>query len=175
MESLGAPAYKICAWDLAYLPLIERVRKTTKPILIDVGAATREEVVDAIPLTDYGEQHLFVHAPHPINGADWNLSRVSGFFQAAYPFGFSSPGRESWCDFVALGGGACLLEKRLTLRRDDPKGHHHAVSLEPDEFKAWVSQIRHAEAALREEPFENSPEAWAERQKWDRGPDGRRR
>lgn len=178
LEALQVPAYKLCAWDIAYQPLIDTMRETHKPILVDVGTATREEVNAAIPIEENeanpDSKYLFVHAPHPHGAKDWNMERVSGFFRPGHPFGFSSPGRDSWCDFVALGGGACLLEKRLTFRRDEPTGHHHAISLEPDEFRDWVRQIRFAETTLREDAFAATALAWEERTKYDRGPDGRR-
>ena len=168
LEALQVPAHKLSAWDIAYRPLLHAMRATGKPVLVDVGTATREEVYAAMP-----EEHhlLFVHSPHP---PDWQMSRMRHFFCPEYPVGFASPGRESWCDFVALGGGACLLEKRLTLRRDEPTGHHHAISLEPDEFRDWVKLIRQAEAALREDPFGGSDAAWAERRKYDRNAEGKR-
>jgi len=170
LEELDVPAYKLSAWDIAYTPLLDAMRATFKPVLVDVGTCTREELFRAIP-----DEHnlLFVHDPHPHEGRDWQMSRLRHFFRPDYPVGFASPGRESWCDFVALGGGACLIEKRLTLRRDEPTGHHHAISLEPDEFAAWVREIRVAEAALREDPFVGSEHAWAERKKYDRDENGR--
>lgn len=166
---LGVPALKLSAWDIAYLPLVDRVAATKLPVLVDVGTATREEVR---AVNDrLGDRMLFVHDPHP---PAWNLSRCRGFFRPDYPWGFSSPGREAWCDFVALGGGACVLEKRLTLRRNEPRGHHHAISLEPDEFRRWVQDIRTAETAMQDDPFGGSLEAWAERKKYDRDERGLR-
>jgi len=167
LESLDVPAHKLSCWDIAYTPLLAKMRATGKPVLVDVGTATAEEVLRAIPDE---ENILFVHDPHP---PDWNMSRLRGFFRPDYPVGFSSPGRESWCDYVALGGGACLIEKRLTLRRDEPTGHHHAISLEPDEFSEWVRSMRLAEARLREDPWGGSEKAWQDRATYTRGPDGR--
>ena len=172
LAPLDPPAWKVSCWDLTWRPLLAALRATGKPVLVDVGTATREEVRAAIP--DDAADLLFVHDPHPRDGRDWNMSRVRGFFQPTYPFGFSSPGRELWCDFVALAGGACLIEKRLTAARDDPEGHHHAVSLEPDEFTAWVREIRLAEAALAEDPFAGSEAAWADRKMYDRDAEGLR-
>jgi sialic acid synthase SpsE len=164
-------AWKVSAWDIAWLPLIHALRATGKPVLVDVGTATRAEVLAALP--DEREL-LFVHAPHPHGHADWQMSRLCGFFRADYPVGFSSPGRASWCDYLALGGGACLLEKRITLRRDEPRGHHHAVSLEPAEFREWVRSMREADLARREDPFGGTTAAWAERARFNRNAHGLR-
>ena len=167
LEALQVPAYKLSCWDIAYWPLIAKLRTTGKPLLVDIGTATREEVAAVLPVE---QNMMFVHDPHP---PDWNMGRMRHFFRPDYPVGFSSPGRESWCDFVALGGGACLIEKRLTLRRDETRGHHHAISLEPDEFTAWAKEIRRAEATLRVDEFAGTAQGWADRKTCTRGEDGR--
>lgn len=171
LESLGVPAHKLCAWDIAFYPLLEAMRKTGKPILVDVGTATREEVIAAIPDS---RQVIFVHSPHPLAGRNWNMNRLTRFFEPDIAYGFSSPGREDWCDFMALGGGASLIEKRLTLNRTEPLGHHHAISLEPDELKVWARAMRMADQARLEDPFAGTEEAWEERRRNDRMPNGLR-
>lgn len=184
LEALDVPAHKICAWDLTYYPLLDKMIETRKPIIIDIGTATTQELFQiqhrllrntydkewAMPRPACPNGFLFVHSPHPRGLKDWNLRRM----RLSYIWGFSSPDRESWCDYAALGLGAVLLEKRMTLRRDEPRGHHHAISLEPDEFKDWVKGIRQAEAALAEEPWAGSSEAWQDRATNDRQEDGLR-
>jgi N,N'-diacetyllegionaminate synthase len=66
------------------------------------------------------------------------------------PVGFSSPGLNHDLDIIAISLGANVIEKRLTLNRGS-KGHHHVLSLEPNEIKPWVEKIRFAEAALGKE------------------------
>jgi sialic acid synthase SpsE len=53
---------------------------------------------------------------------------------------------------VAVGLGASIIEKHLTLSRDDG-GPDCRFSLEPDEFREMVANIRLAEAAMGTDLF----------------------
>ena len=44
---------------------------------------------------------------------------------------------------LAVAGGACVLEKHLTLRRD-AAGPDHATSLDPPQFREYVQRVRRA-------------------------------
>jgi sialic acid synthase SpsE len=182
LETLDVPAHKSSSWDVAHLPLLRAMAATGKPVLVEIGTATaeEEEAVFNLPAAV-----IPVLAPHPTGEAgahDWNMDRL-GLWRNRIVLGgdaecclaFSSPGRSTWCDFVALGAGACVIEKRLTLDPGEWRGHHHVVSLSPTEFAAWVVVMRRADAALMEDPYFGTPDAWLERAKYDRDERGMRR
>jgi sialic acid synthase SpsE len=50
-------------------------------------------------------------------------------------------------DLVALGAGACVLEKHITWDRSE-KGIDHESALEPEELKRYVALIREAQVVL---------------------------
>jgi sialic acid synthase SpsE len=68
---------------------------------------------------------------------------------------------------MAVTLGASVLEKRLTMSRR-LAGHHHVLSLEPDEFAAWVRLVRNVEAGLGEPELRPSGPDLAERKRWFR-------
>ena len=170
MESLKVPAHKACAHDLTYRPLLARMVATGKPVLLDLGPATSAEYIDAWTLI--GLQGIPMHAPHPTAAGDWMLRRMHALeHELCVYWGYSAPGRESEADYAAVALGASILEKRVTLNRADPDGHHHTIALEPDEAQAWVRSIRALEAAFREPAWGyGSALQQSEMHKWRRNP-----
>src|SRR5207253_4018729 len=81
--------------------------------------------------------------------------------------GFSSKGQESETDVMAIALGAVVMEKRLTLSRRLP-GHHHVLSLEPEEFRAYVTHMRDVQAGLGADDLQPSAGDLAERKRWFR-------
>ena len=169
MESLKVPAHKACAHDLTYRPLLERMAQTRKPVLFDLGPATAAEDAAAWDILD--ARGIAMHAPHPTRDGDWMLSRMNDLGSYGHPWGYSAPGRESEADYAAVALGARILEKRVTLDRTDPDGHHHTIALEPDEAREWVQSIRRLEAAFTEPAWGyGSALQQAEMAKWRRNP-----
>ena len=169
MEQLGVPAHKVCAHDVTYRPLLERMAQTRKPVLFDLGPASHAEYRNIRGIL--GDRGIPMHAPHPTADGDWQLARLTTLSTRWGPWGYSAPGRESAADYLAIGLGARILEKRLTLNRHDPDGHHHTIALEPDEAFTWVQSIRAMEAALREDGWGyGSAAQQAELAKWRRNP-----
>ena len=150
LEELEVPVHKMGAWDVTHMPLVRRFAETGKPLFVDLGPATEQEV-DALVehfLKFGGKTVLFMHDFHTQEAAQMNMRAIS-YLNSKYtwPAGFSSPGRNDDLDFLALGLGAYYLEKRLILSRS-LKAFHADESLEPAELKEWVARIRFAEQAL---------------------------
>lgn len=169
-EEIGLEAYKLSSWDYNYHPLWREIARIGKPMLIDTGPVQTLEVAKVMQiLKDEGnDQCMLVHCFHTGNHAEMNM-RAIPYMRAAFgtPVGYSSRNQDSETDFMAIALGACYLEKRLTLSRSLP-GHHHVLSMEPDEFAEYVSLARKAHAALGIEDLRPSEGDIGERRRWFR-------
>lgn len=169
-EKLGLEAYKLSSWDYNYVPLWRRIAALGKPMIIDTGPVNTTEVAQALQLMkDAGnDQSVLVHCPHAERPAEVNMRSIP-YMRAAFNsiVGFSSKGRESETDIMAVALGASVLEKRLTMRRTLP-GHHHILSLEPNEFADYVRMVRDVQASLGVLDLVPSSADLAERPKWFR-------
>jgi sialic acid synthase SpsE len=152
LEKVGVPAYKIASYEVNHLPLIERVARTGKPMLISTGMASLGDIERALDTAaaagarDLLVMHCAVN--YPPRFTDLNLRAITTL-RAAFqiPIGWSDHTLGHTADVVAVTLGACAVEKHYTLSRDHP-GPDHPFALEPKELTAMVVAIREAEEAL---------------------------
>lgn len=153
LESLDVPVHKMGSWDVTYEPLIVKMARTGKPVMLDLGPATLADVVRYVDL--HGENGgggvILLHDFHTGVAAQMNM-RTIPYLKRVFrgPVGFSAPAIQDELDVVAVALGANVIEKRITLSRQQ-EGHHHLISMEPAEMKPWVERIRFAEACLGRE------------------------
>lgn len=149
LMELGVPAIKVGSGDLTNLPFLRQVGGTGLPALLSTGMGTMGEIEEALAALGRAPVVL-LHcvSSYPAEPGDCNL-RAMATMRAAFglPVGFSDHTRGSEIALAAVGLGAAVIEKHLTLDRSLP-GPDHAASLEPHEFAAMVRGIRAVEAAL---------------------------
>lgn len=167
LEDLGVPAYKIASFELVDLPLIRRVARTGKPMIMSTGMASKDEIAAAVAAARAaGNQQLALlkcTSAYPAPPEEMNLRTLvdlAASFQV--PVGLSDHSLEPAIPVAAVALGACLLEKHLTLSRTVP-GPDSAFSLEPTEFKALIAAIRITEKALGRPCYEVGPREAASR------------
>jgi sialic acid synthase SpsE len=148
-----ARAIKIASTDIDNTLLLEVAAKTGLPLIVSTGAATRDEIDAAVGrLREWGAAgrlvllHCVSSYPTPLEAA--NLRAVAALRETfGVPSGFSDHTLETQTGALAVAAGACMLEKHFTLdRRAD--GPDHALSLEPEGLREYVSAVRQAERAL---------------------------
>jgi pseudaminic acid synthase len=152
LEGLAVPAYKIASFELVDLPLIRRVARTGRPIIMSTGMASLDEIAEAVDAArTAGARELALLAcssayPSPPDAI--NLRRIPDLaarFEAVaglsdHTLGIAVP-------IASAAMGASVIEKHFCLSRAEP-GPDSAFSLEPDEFKTMVEAVRTAEKAL---------------------------
>lgn len=150
LATLDVPVYKIGSPDLTNLPLIEHVAAKGKPVLMSTGMATDNEVGTSVQFLrrngmPFGLFHVNSAYPAPFD--EINLRFMDRLAQYGVPVGYSGHERGIAVALAAVGRGATMIERHLTLDREQ-EGPDHAASLLPDEFRQMVEGIRQVEQAL---------------------------
>lgn len=160
LESLHVPAYKIASFEIVDVGLIARVAATAKPMIISTGMATLEEIEEGIAAArDAGATELALlkcTSAYPAPPEETNLRTIPDMAaRFGVPVGLSDHTLGTSVPIAAVGIGAAIIEKHLTLSRTDG-GPDGGFSLEPDEFAKMVEGIRTAERAIGQVSYEPS-------------------
>lgn len=152
LEDMDVPAYKIASFEVVDLPLIHYIASKGKPIIMSTGMASLSEIEEAVnAIHTEGNQQVSLlkcTSAYPATPDEMNLRTIPDLAaRFAIPVGLSDHTLDIVVPIAAVSLGARLIEKHLTLSRDDP-GPDSAFSLEPAEFKAMVDAVRVAERAM---------------------------
>jgi pseudaminic acid synthase len=152
LEEMGVPAHKIASFELVDIPLIQKMARTGKPLIMSTGMATIEEIEEALQSArGAGASQIALlkcTSAYPAPAEDMNLRTIPEMARwFGVPAGLSDHTMGIAAPVAAVALGACIIEKHLTLSRSTP-GPDSAFSLEPHEFKAMVDAVRTAEKAL---------------------------
>ena len=162
LENLDVPAYKIASFEAVDLPLIARVARNRKPVIISTGMAALGEIEDAVRTarTNGAEQVILLHcvSSYPAEYEQANLRTIAHLADAfGVVAGLSDHTPGTACAVAAVALGASVIEKHFTIRRADG-GPDAAFSLEPDEFKRLVEDCRNAWRSLGRIDYSRSEE-----------------
>jgi N-acetylneuraminate synthase len=150
LEELDLDVYKVASADLVNLPLLEKLTKTGKPLILSTGMASLEEITYTVDfLKKNNAEFALLHcvSTYPAPFENLNLRFIQTLKQFNVPVGYSSHERGIVMPIVALTLGASIIEKHITLDRTLP-GPDHAASLEAVGIKKLIRDIRNAEQAL---------------------------
>ena len=152
LESLNVPAYKIASFENNHLPLIEKVAKTGKPMIISTGMATISEIEEAVKTArNAGCKDLILlkctstYPALPTNTNVLTIPHLKQMFDCQ--IGLSDHTMGVGVSVAAVAHGATVIEKHFTLNRADG-GVDSAFSLEPNELKSLVVETERAWQSL---------------------------
>jgi len=145
---------KVASRDLTNLPLLEAMAETKIPMIFSTGMTGQKELDDALEVvTKYHENISILHclSQYPSEYQNINLLTIP-FLKEHYPqytIGYSDHSIGILMPAVAVGMGAEIIEKHITLDRN-MKGTDHRGSLEPNGIWRMVRDIRNTEYAIGE-------------------------
>lgn len=153
LDNLGVPAFKISSSDMTNHILLRHIAKKKKPIILSTGLSDFSQVQNTVKFLqklDIKNGLVLMQATsnYPTPPDDVNLLVISEYIKTFDILtGFSDHTKNSIASLGAVALGACILEKHFTLSRNLP-GPDQSSSLEPNELKLWIKEIRYLEKCL---------------------------
>ena len=158
LEEMNVPAYKVASSEINDIPFIRKIARTGKPIIISTGIAYMEDIERALrACKEEGNENVILlkcSTAYPAPYEEINLKVIPNMketFDCISGLSDHTMGCAVSCAAVALG--AKVIEKHLTLRRSDG-GVDSAFSMEPEEFREMVDNVRMIEKALGKVTYE---------------------
>lgn len=149
LERYNPIAYKVPSASLTDKNLLTHLRKTGRPLILSTGMSTIDQIKSAVALI--GEENLVItHATssYPCDPNELNLSMIQTLRNTYHcPIGYSGHEVGLVTSAVAVGLGACMVERHITLDRA-LWGSDQAASVEPGGFERLVKYIRVTEMAV---------------------------
>ena len=152
LERLKVPLYKIASFEITDIPLIEYIAKKGKPIILSTGIAELEDIELAVQtIRGVGNNEFALlkctsSYPAPIEEA--NLLTIPDMKERFNCIvGLSDHTLTTSLPVAAVALGARIIEKHFILDRD-LGGPDAPFSMEPEEFRKMVDEIREVEKAL---------------------------
>lgn len=168
LEKLNVPFYKIASYENVHIPLIKKVAKTGKPIIMSTGMATVAELWEAV---DTAKSNgctsltlLKCTNAYPAPPQDMNLKTIPhmrDLFKCNV--GLSDHSLGIGVAIASVAFGATVIEKHVTLSRKD-HGLDSNFSLEPHELKQLVFETHNAWLSIGNVDYSVTPKEWAFRQ-----------
>jgi len=152
LENMNVNLYKVASFEVVDIPLLEKIGKTKKPVIMSRGMASIEEIELAVrTLREFGTPEIvLLHcvSSYPAKPDEMNLATIRDInsrFDVVAGLSDHTLGNE--VSVLSVGLGASVIEKHVTLLRADG-GPDAAFSLEPKELADLVSSVRRAEIII---------------------------
>jgi len=156
LESVGMNTYKIASGEVNNIPLLEKVAKTGKKVLLSSGMSSWLELDEAVKTLQFnGCNDLVVlqctsEYPCPPEQAGLNVINQIKSRYKNIEVGYSDHTLGVAVPLAAVIMGATVIEKHFTLSQK-MYGSDAMNSTEPEEFKRLVDEIRQIEIAMSSE------------------------
>ena len=148
LEKLNMPAYKIASFESNHYPLIEKVIKTRKPILISTGLNTLKETNELVKFLKKKKCKNFAllkcTSSYPADPNDANILTINDMRKRfRCEIGLSDHTLGIGTSISAINHGATFIEKHFTLDNKDG-GIDSKFSLNPIKLKDLIEETYNA-------------------------------
>lgn len=166
MEISNVALYKVASSDINNIPLLKRLAKTKKPVILSTGLAKNSEIKEAIKILKNNEVallHCIVEYPADIKNL--RLNRITAL-QKAFPkciIGFSDHSLGIQGSLLAIAKGARIIEKHFTIT-PERNTVDHPISLSITDFKKLTEEGMKAYASLGDKEDEKPEKVFSEKE-----------
>ncbi len=146
LEDLKCPIFKIASFEITDIPLIERIAKTKKPVILSTGLASIKEIDLAYrTLLKNGTKNiaiLYCVSNYPSKIEDFNLKNIT-FLKKRYKckIGLSDHSTDNRVAIAAVSLGAEIIEKHVALA-NQKKGLDLSFSLKGEEILSFKNDMK---------------------------------
>jgi pseudaminic acid synthase len=152
LESLDVDCYKVASFENTDIPLIQKVARTGKPIIISTGMATVAELHRSVTAArEAGCEHLVLlkcTSTYPASPVNSNIATIPHMRELfGCQVGLSDHTMGIGVSVASVVLGVTVIEKHFTLARADG-GVDSTFSLEPAELRQLVIETERAWQAV---------------------------
>ena len=157
LETLNCPFYKVASFEMNHVPLIKKIARTRKPIIISTGMANLNEIDLAYRTAKKNKAGeiilLYCVSNYPSRIADFNFNNIR-ILKERYncKVGFSDHSIDNKIVAAAIAAGAEVIEKHIALE-GQTKGFDLAFSLKGKQIKDYVKVIKDTSLMLGKKYF----------------------
>ena len=148
LEKLKAPAYKIASLESLHFPLIERVCKTKKPIIISTGTLNLKEIDELIKFLkknnckNFAILHCVTEYPSSYKNINLKtISYIKNKYKCVTGFSDHTPGVGAAINSVSFG--ASIIEKHFKISHS-AKSLDGDFSLDPNNMKLLIEEVENS-------------------------------
>ena len=149
MYPFDMPCIKVASASLTDDDLLLNLCYREKPVILSTGMSTLEQIDHAVDVLG-ADNLILLHcvSTYPAYNNELNLRAIQTLKDRYHvPVGYSGHELGIASTVAAVALGACVVERHITLDRT-MWGSDQSASLEPDELKELVRDIRFVESAL---------------------------
>jgi pseudaminic acid synthase len=153
LEMLNVPCYKVASFENTDHPLLRKVAKTGKPVIMSIGIADVTDIIESVKvLKDNGCSQIILlkcTSTYPATPENTNLVTIP-ILKQIFPdciIGLSDHTMGIGVSVASIALGARVIEKHFTINRADG-GVDSAFSMEPNEMKDLVVESERAFLSL---------------------------
>ena len=154
IDKIGLDIIKIGSGEVTNIPFLRKIGELSTKVILSTGMCNIKDIEIAVKALGYPKEEdlIILHctSSYPCDYKYANLNVINTLKKIFnYEIGFSDHTLGITASIGAVALGAKVIEKHFTLDKSMP-GPDHLCSLEPNEFKDMVNQIRILERSLGE-------------------------